>query len=40
MSPLPLEYLQHILDETEYLRSKTAGLGLERRRSLVLSFVS
>jgi uncharacterized protein with HEPN domain len=29
MSPSPLEYLQHILDETNYLIAHTAGLSKE-----------
>jgi uncharacterized protein with HEPN domain len=27
MSPSPLEYLRHILDETEYLMKRSAGLS-------------
>ena len=30
MSPSPLEYLRHILDETEYLMSARADLSKER----------
>ncbi len=29
MSPFPLEYLRHILDETEYLREAAEGLSKE-----------
>ena len=29
MPPLPLEFLRHILDETEYLVSKKEGLNNE-----------
>ena len=42
MPPLPLEFLRHILDETEYLVSKKEGLNKEaflRDATLMRAFV-